>query len=128
MIAVYVFDRTHSTQWLAALGICRWGPNLLLASYGGVLADRYDRVVLVPYRHWPAVMTGMAIVVATGAPVILVLLLSALRRRRWPLQPHRRGADPRGRWRAGLAAANSIFAALENLVIVEDQVSAACSC
>ena len=44
VISVYLFDRTHSTQWLAALGICRWGPNLLLASYGGVIADRYDRV------------------------------------------------------------------------------------
>ena len=30
VIAVYVFDRTHSTQWLAVLGICRWAPGLLL--------------------------------------------------------------------------------------------------
>ena len=36
VISVYVFDRTHSTQWLAALAICRWAPGLLLASYGGV--------------------------------------------------------------------------------------------
>ena len=26
VISVYVWDRTHSTLWLAALGICRWGP------------------------------------------------------------------------------------------------------
>jgi hypothetical protein len=29
VISVYVFDRTHSTQWLAALGVCRWGPGLM---------------------------------------------------------------------------------------------------
>jgi len=40
VISVYIFDRTHSTQWLAAFAACRWGPSLLVASYGGVLADR----------------------------------------------------------------------------------------
>jgi hypothetical protein len=31
VLSVYVFDRTHSPQWLAVLAICRWGPGLLLA-------------------------------------------------------------------------------------------------
>ena len=47
MISVYIFDRTHSTQWLAAAGICRWAPGLLLASYGGVIADRYERTTVM---------------------------------------------------------------------------------
>ena len=47
VISVYVFDRTHSTQWLAALAMCRWGPGLLLASYGGVIADRYERMTIL---------------------------------------------------------------------------------
>src|SRR5690349_727790 len=47
VIAVYVFDRTQSTQWLAVLGICRWAPGLVLASYGGVIADRYERVMVL---------------------------------------------------------------------------------
>ena len=60
VIGVYVFDRTHSTEWLAALGVCRWGPGLLLASYGGVLADRYQRitVLIVSCLVSAAVMTG----------------------------------------------------------------------
>src|SRR5580658_8852613 len=80
VISVYVFDRTHSTQWLAALGICRWGPGLVLASYGGVLADRYQRVtiLIVSALASAALMTGMAVVVAVDAPVGLVLALSAL--------------------------------------------------
>src|SRR5438045_7244735 len=47
VILVYIFDRTHSTQWLAATGICRWAPGLLLTSYGGVIADRYQRTTVM---------------------------------------------------------------------------------
>jgi hypothetical protein len=65
--------------WQATLGICRWGPGLL-ASYGGVLADRYQRVTVLVVSDLAsaALMTGMAVMVAGGALVVLVLALSAL--------------------------------------------------
>ena len=71
VISVYIFDRTHSTQWLAANAACRWGPSLLVASYGGVLADRYQRttVLIVSALASTVLMAGMAVVVASGAPV-----------------------------------------------------------
>ena len=80
VISVYIFDRTHSTQWLAAAGICRWAPGLLLASYGGVIADRYERVTLliVSSLASAALMTGMALVVAVDGPVSLILAFLAL--------------------------------------------------
>ena len=121
VIAVYLFDRTHSTQWLAILGICRWGPNLLLASYGGVLADRYDRatVMVVSSLVSGVLMTGMAVVVGTGAPDILVLLLSALASAALaPYRPAAGAMTPDVVGERDLAAANSIFAALENIVVV----------
>jgi MFS family permease len=121
VISVYLFDRTHSTQWLAALGICRWGPNLLLASYGGVIADRYDRVrvMIVSSLASAVLMTGMAVVVAVDAPAGLVLVISALSSA--VLAPYRPAAGaltPEVVGERDLAAANSIFAALENLVVV----------
>jgi MFS family permease len=121
VIGVYVFDRTHSTQWLAALAVCRWGPGLLLASYGGVLADRYERVtVLIVSSVVSAVlMTGMAVVVATRAPLGLVLVLSALASAAvTPYQPASGALLPEVVGARDLAAANSIFSALENLVVV----------
>lgn len=121
VIGVYVFDRTHSTQWLAALAVCRWGPGLLLASYGGVLADRYERVtVLIVSSVVSAVlMTGMAVVVATRAPLGLVLALSALASAVvTPYQPASGALLPEVVGARDLAAANSIFSALENLVVV----------
>jgi MFS family permease len=80
VISVYIFDRTHSTQWLAANAACRWAPSLLVASYGGVLADRYQRttVMMVSALASAILMAGMAAVVATGAPVAFVLAISAV--------------------------------------------------
>jgi predicted MFS family arabinose efflux permease len=121
VISVYIFDRTHSTQWLAAAGICRWAPGLLLASYGGVIADRYERVhlLIVSSLASAALMTGMALVVALDGPVSLILaflVLSAV-----ALAPYRPAAGaltPETVGENDLAAANSIFSTLENLVVV----------
>jgi MFS family permease len=121
VISVYVFDRTHSTQWLAALGICRWGPGLLLASYGGVLADRYQRVtvLIVSSLASAALMAGMAVAVAADAPVGLVLALTALSATALtPYQPAAGALTPEVVGEQDLAAANSIFSALEYLVVV----------
>jgi MFS family permease len=121
VIAVYVFDRTHSTQWLAVLGICRWAPGLLLASYGGVIADRYERVmILITSSLASAVlMAGIAIAVAADAPVVLILILVALSAASLaPYRPAAGALTPEIVGEKDLAAANSIFAGLENLVVV----------
>ncbi len=121
VISVYVFDRTHSTQWLAVLGLCRWGPSLLLASYGGVLADRYQRVtvMVVSALASTVLMAGMAAVVATAAPVGFVLAISALSSAAGaPYQPAAGALTPEVVGEKDLAAANSLFSALENLVVV----------
>lgn len=121
VISVYVFDRTHSTQWLAVLGICRWGPGLLLASYGGVLADRYERVtvLIISALASAVIMTGMAVVVAVGAPTGLVLALTVLSSTAMtPYRPAAGALTPDIAGEKDLAAANSIFATLENLMVV----------
>jgi MFS family permease len=121
VISVYLFDRTHSTEWLAALGICRWGPGLLLASYGGVIADRYERVTImvVSALASAAVMAAMAVVVATNAPPALILVLAAASAVALaPYQPAAGALTPEVAGEKDLAAANSLFSALENLVVV----------
>ena len=121
VISVYVWDRTHSTLWLGALGICRWGPGVLLASFGGVLADRYQRVtvMIVSALTSAALMAGMAVVVAAGAAVGLVLALTALAAAALaPYRPAAAALTPEVVGEKDLAAANAIFAALENLVVV----------
>ena len=121
VISVYVWDRTHSTQWLAALGICRWGPGLLLATYGGVIADRYQRttILIVSSLASAALMTVLAVAVAGGAPAGLVLAFVALSAAVLvPYRPAAGALTPEVAGEKDLAAANSIFGALENLVVV----------
>jgi MFS family permease len=121
VISVYLFDRTHSTQWLAALGICRWGPGLLLAGYGGVIADRYQRVTIlvVSALASTAVMAAMAVVVAINAPPGLILVLAAASAVALaPWLPAAGALTPEVVGEKDLAAANSLFSALENLVVV----------
>jgi MFS family permease len=121
VISVYIFDRTHSTQWLAANAACRWGPSLLLASYGGVLADRYQRttVMAVSALASAVLMAGMAVVVASDAPVAFLLAISALSSVAIaPYQPAAGALTPEIVGEKDLAAANSIFSALDNLVVI----------
>jgi len=121
VISVYIFDRTHSTQWLAANAVCRWGPSLLLASYGGVLADRYQRttVMAVSALASAVLMAGMAVVVGSDAPVAFVLAISALSSVALAPYPAAAGAlTPEIVGEKDLAATNSIFSALESLVVV----------
>ncbi len=65
VISVYVFDRTHSTQWLAAFAVCRWGPACCWPATAGVIADRYQRttVLIVSSLARAVLMAGMAVVV-----------------------------------------------------------------
>ncbi len=121
VISVYIFDRTHSTQWLAAAGICRWAPGLVLTSYGGVIADRYERVtiLIVSSLASAVLMAGLAVVVAVNGPVSLVLVFLALSAAVLaPFRPAAGALTPETVSENDLAAANAIFAALENLVVV----------
>jgi len=121
VISVYIFDRTHSTQWLAANAACRWGPSLLLASYGGVLADRYQRttVMVISALASAVLMTGMAVAVASTAPVAYLLVISALSSVAMaPYQPAAGALTPEIVGEQDLSAANSIFSALQSLVVV----------
>ena len=114
VISVYIFDRTHSTQWLAANAACRWGPSLLLASYGGVLADRYQRTTVMVFSALASavLMADLAVVVAADAPVAFVLAISALSSVALaPYQPAAGALTPEIVGEQDLAAANSVFSA-----------------
>src|SRR6516225_10122386 len=69
LIAAFLVDQTG-----------RWWPSLLLASYGGVLAVRYQRTTVMVFSALASavLMVGLAVVVAADAPVAFVLAISAL--------------------------------------------------
>jgi MFS family permease len=76
----YVFSATHSAGWVGAATIGRLLPYVLLAPFGGAIADRYPRrtVLLVGDLLRLLLMLVLAAVVAGDGPVALVIGLAAL--------------------------------------------------
>jgi MFS family permease len=121
VLLVYIYERTGSATWVAAATACRWVPGLLLASLGGVVADRVERTrVMVVSALVSAALAGlMAVVVATDAPLVLLLLLSVLTATAYvPYRPAAGALTPDVVDEKELAAANGLFSALESLTVV----------
>ena len=121
VLAVYVWDRTHSTQWLAAMASAGWLTSLLVGGYAGVLADRYERtrVMIVSALANAAIMCGIAVVVGTSSPLLLLLSLRVLSAVAGsPYRPASGALTPEIVGERDLAAANGLFSTLESLTVV----------
>jgi CRP-like cAMP-binding protein/predicted MFS family arabinose efflux permease len=79
-LAVWIFQETGSAGWVGAATIGRFVPALLFSAYGGVLADRFERVRLMVVLDTAScvVMTLLAVETAAHAPVILAIATAAL--------------------------------------------------
>ncbi|MCW2496288.1 MFS transporter [Jatrophihabitans sp.] len=121
VLVVYVFDRTGSTTWVALLSAARWLPGLLLAGYGGVIADRYERtrVMVGSASASFAVMIGLAVLVASDGPLWAILAVTAGGAIAGaPYGPAAGALTPEVVPESDLSAANSLFGMLESLIVV----------
>ncbi len=75
-----VFGRTGSATWVALTTAARVLPVVVLGPLGGVLADRHDRRALMIGADVVrvALMVALAVVAATGLPILLAPVLAAL--------------------------------------------------
>jgi predicted MFS family arabinose efflux permease len=78
-LLAYVYDRTHSSTWVGLTTAARIVPEVVLGSFGGVLADRLDRrtLMLVSDVVRALVMAGLALAAVAQAPVVLAPVLAA---------------------------------------------------
>src|SRR4051794_5076945 len=76
----YVYAATGSAAWVGAATIFRLLPYVVLIPVGGMLADRYDKrtVLLLGDVARCVLMLGLAAVVASDGPVVVVLVLTTL--------------------------------------------------
>ena len=79
-LLAFVYERTGSTAWVGITTAARILPEVALGPIGGVLADRYDRrlVMIASDVLRAATMGALAVVALTGAPAILAPLLAAV--------------------------------------------------
>lgn len=120
-ITVVVWEETRSTAWVAAAAMCRLLPYVLFSAAAGVLADRYDRRVLLQLAHATRVVYMAALLVAVvvrwPAPVVLALAFGATVAGTL-CYPAVAAIIPRSVPTRELAAANALFTTVESTAFV----------
>ena len=117
----FVFLRTHSLGWVAAAGLVRLLPILALSAYGGVIAERVERIRLmigadVLCAVWQAALAATA---ATGGPVVLALAFAALTSATNVVyNPSVAATIPSVVGEDDLVAANALNGTLENVIVI----------
>ena len=79
-LAVWIYEATGSVGWVAASTVCRFVPALLLSPYGGVLADRFEKVRLMIGLDLAlaGLMAGVALMMMADAPPVAVVAVATL--------------------------------------------------
>ena len=120
-LAVLLWDRTHSTAWVAAGALGRFVPSLLFSPYGGVIAERFERIGLMVRINVAcfAVQIGLAAVAWREGPVALAVVLAAFSSLLMTVyNPSVAAVIPQVTREDDLAAANALNASIDNLVII----------
>jgi len=120
-LLAFVFARTHSLGWVGAAGLVRFVPALVFSPYGGVIAERTERIRLLVGSDlgcaaWQA---GAAAVAAGGGPVVIVLVLAALTSATSTVySPAVAATIPSVVAEDDLVAANALNDTIDNLVVI----------
>lgn len=81
-VALYtlVYEVTQSPAWAALTTIGRFVPSLVFSSYGGVLAERFERrrLLMATDAISMVVMVTLAVVGALGLSVVLAIVLASV--------------------------------------------------
>jgi MFS family permease len=107
--------------WLAAMAAASWIPGLLAAPFAGVLADRFDRrmLMIVSSLLSGIVGVGFVVIVLTDGPILVMLLLGIVASVvRAPYGPAAGALTPEVVDEQSLPTANAVFAGLDNVVMV----------
>ena len=128
-LLAFVYERTHSSTWLAVTTAARVLPIVVCGPLGGVVADRYDRrrLMLASDGIRFVLMLALAGVAAVGLPVALVPIIAALSTAASSVYiPAVAATTPRLVDDADLPAANAARSAIQQVCIVAGRASAPC--
>jgi CRP-like cAMP-binding protein/predicted MFS family arabinose efflux permease len=120
-LLAFVYDRTHSLGWVAAAGLCRFVSALAASPYGGVIAERTERIRLMFSADLLCALWqfALALVILSAAPVVLALVFAALNQiTNVVYNPAVAATIPSIVSEDDLVAANAINGTIDNLVVV----------
>jgi MFS family permease len=126
-LIVFIYERTHSAGWVAAVTVIRLVPYVLFGAVGGVVADRYERrgVMLVCDLIRAGLMFALALLVSstgilsgTGLLIGAVAIAFLNNTASTPYQPAMYAMTPAIVGERDLAAANAVSNSVEHLAIL----------
>src|SRR5436305_1479571 len=120
-LLAFVYARTHSLAWVGAAGLARYLPSLLLSTYGGVLAERTERIFLMVSADFVCALwqAGLVVLAATNGPPALALVFGALTAGTIVVEPPAVAATiPSVVSEDDLVAANALNGSIEQLVVI----------
>ena len=119
--AVWIFDETGSAGWLAAATFGRFVPALVLSTYGGVIAERFERVRLMSVLDILSfvVMVVLAVEVALDGPVLLAIITAAITSSVGSIyEPAVVAMSPQLVTERDLASANTLRSTIDNICVI----------
>jgi MFS family permease len=121
VLIAYVYGRTGSPGWVAAVVSTRWIVGVIVSGPAGVISDRYDRrrVVQVGALISAVVAGVLTALVAADAPILILLVCAAVLTVSASVnRPASDALVPEVVSERDLSAANAMIATLQNLVVV----------
>ena len=120
-LVVWVYERTHSAGWVSAATLGRMIPRLIASPYGGVIAERFERVrLMMTADSVRAVLMGaLACAVGLNWPVIAVIAIAAtLSVAATVYDPATSAMVPQLLGEDDLAAGNALTETINNVAII----------
>lgn len=122
-VALYtlVYEVTQSPGWAAATTLGRFVPSLVFSSYGGVLAERFERRRLLMFTDAVStiVMLTLTVVAGLGLPLVIAIALAAAISMLGTIYlPASSALVPDIASEQELASANSFLSLTENVAVI----------
>jgi CRP-like cAMP-binding protein len=118
---VWIWEKTGSAGWIAATSIARFVPALLLATYGGVLAERFERTLVMRVCDTLAMvsMGSLAMTAAfDGPPVLALVFASMTSMSAIANDPAVQAMIPQVVGEKDLAAANAAYGTVDSVAVI----------
>lgn len=120
-LAAFAYQETHSAGWVAAASLGRFIPALVFSAYGGVVAERFERVRVMVTSDLVAMcmQAGLVVVAVAHAPVGVAIALAAACATAQTVYPPAVAATvPQIAGERELVAANALQGSIDELVVV----------
>ncbi len=120
-LVVFVFQQTHSATWVGAVALSRFLPPIVFGSYGGVLAERYERTRLMVKLDLccAVLMCGLEALAAFDGPALAAVAISGVNSLFvMPYKPAVAAITPQLVGEDELAAANALYSTVSKLAMI----------